>query len=205
MRHLFGFAILAVACLAMAGPATAALVTNGGFETGDFTGWTLTNTVYDSVSGPTSYAGQGLNPDTGSYFALLGTPAPDQGGPVELSQVLATTSGQQYTFSFSFFAQAPGLSTFSAFWDGTQLLNVTNANSGSDGNGNVIWTPESFTVTGTGSDTIAIYSGDDPNYNGLDSVSVTPISSPTPEPGSIAVWGLGLAAAMLMARRRRAA
>ena len=35
--------------------------------------------------------------------------------------------------------------------------------------------------------------------------SLTPIVNPTPEPGSIAVWGLGVAAVFFVSRRRRSA
>ncbi len=204
MRWILSVFAALVLCLATVATAKAGLETNGGFETGDFTGWTVTNSQYDGVSTASNYAGQNLNPDTGNYFAALGTPTSDSGGPVELSQVLATSAGQQYTFSFAFFTQGPGPDSFAAYWDGTNLVNVVNGNSGSDVNGNVVWAHDSFTVTGTGSDTIAFYSGNDPNYNGLDSVSVTLKSSPTPEPASVAVWGLGLAAAFFASRRRKA-
>lgn len=40
---------IALALLAMAGTASAAVVTNGGFETGDFTGWTQFNTSTGSA------------------------------------------------------------------------------------------------------------------------------------------------------------
>jgi hypothetical protein len=59
---------LSCACLAYS-PAAADLIQNGGFETGDFTGWTL-GTASNSL---VAQAGQipGLNPHSGNHFAAL--------------------------------------------------------------------------------------------------------------------------------------
>ncbi len=184
-------------------PALADLITNGGFETGDFTGWTVTNTdgQPDNVVTFQNYAGQNMNPYQGTYFALLGTPAADQGGPVELSQVISTTPGAFYNFSFAYFAQPGSPNSFSADFGSTQVLNVLNDNSQTSNP--IGWQVESYIVKATGSSTtVALFSGNDPNYNGLDSVSVTRY---TPEPSSVALLGVAAVGLAFAARRRRKA
>ena len=60
-----------------AGAAQANLVTNPGFETGDFTGWAL--------SGDTTFTGvDGFSPHSGSFGAFLGTDFPNPNFPITL-------------------------------------------------------------------------------------------------------------------------
>lgn len=224
MRRFAGcFAALALCSgLMIARPASAGieLVANGGFEStdanGDFLQWQQANMQYSNVSvGPTSYAGETMNPDTGSNFALLGSPTNDSsqgggaGGGGELYQAIATSPGQEYTFSFAYYMQPldGGQNYFTASFGSTTVLNTVNNNSfTTDVSNNIIWAQESFTVTATSSSTvISFWSGADVNYNTLDSVSVQAIPNPTPEPSSLAVWGLGVVAALVVARRRRSA
>ncbi len=74
---------------ALATPAHANLVLNGGFETGDFTGWTeLGDPTYNIV-----WAG---NPHSGFYAGLSG-PVDVLGG---ISQSIATIAGHSYEVSF---------------------------------------------------------------------------------------------------------
>lgn len=81
---------LLVAAMLVAAPASAAeLITNGGFETGDFTGWTVTT-------------GQGTivntaNPYTGTYAARLRV---NNGATRTLSQAVATTQGYSYQLTY---------------------------------------------------------------------------------------------------------
>ena len=71
------------------------MVQNGGFETGDFTGWTLTDDIYSFVdNGSVS----GITPYSGSYFAALG----QSGALGYLSQTLSTVSNQVYLISLWF-------------------------------------------------------------------------------------------------------
>src|ERR1700691_6006704 len=107
-RFASGLILTACVLLAMSnGVASAAnLVTNGGFETGDFTGWSIsgpqTGPPFIQVSGPTTYA-VALNPYQGNYFAELGF----NGSDGTLSQTIATTPGTVYNFSYAYFAE-PG-------------------------------------------------------------------------------------------------
>jgi len=82
-----------------AGAAQANLVTNPGFETGNFTGWAL--------SGDTSDTGvDNFSPHSGRFGALLGTLPPDPRFPDTLpstgsiTQTLATTVGVSYAIEF---------------------------------------------------------------------------------------------------------
>src|SRR5438874_8646968 len=81
----------------ISGPAHAAeLVTNGSFETGDFTGWTqVGNTGFSGVECPgVGFAG----PGDGACDAFFG-PVGSDGG---ISQVLNTVPGKQYNIRFDF-------------------------------------------------------------------------------------------------------
>src|SRR5437016_1630445 len=79
------------AAFSVAYPAKANLIENGGFETGDFTGWTVSGDAF--VSG--TYAG--ISPHSGNFQALVGGNLISEGF---LAQTLATTPGQSYAISF---------------------------------------------------------------------------------------------------------
>jgi hypothetical protein len=100
--------LAAVAMLAVPGASSAAIVVNGGFETGDFTGWT----VFDQPSGFSGawfvYTGTSspLNkfliaaPPQGTYAAV--TDQGDQGSSV-LYQDIALEAGFKHTLSFDIY------------------------------------------------------------------------------------------------------
>ncbi len=75
-------------------PANANIVTNGGFETGNFNGW--------SLSGDTAFSGVGSIPPSPSDFASSGTNFAyfntTQG--VQIEQDLATVTGANYLVEF---------------------------------------------------------------------------------------------------------
>jgi len=157
------------------------LVENGGFETGDFTGWTLAgdggnlNYVDDS--------GLFVAPHSGTYCALLGEP----GFLAHLSQTLPTVTGQKYLISIWLNNPLAGSSSdpneFSVSWNGSKLYDKKNI-------AQVNWTNLQFTVKATGGSTILQIGGRDDNYYlGLDDVSVTPVLPPTisAQPASLTV------------------
>src|SRR5690349_12408753 len=103
MRTLSFRLALAVILVLTAAHAKADLVTNGGFETGSFSGWTVASTSCTGVGTNIGTGNPGcLNailsdpgPHSGNYAAYLGSGAPDT-----LTQNLSTTAGATYNVSF---------------------------------------------------------------------------------------------------------
>src|SRR5580704_8020221 len=99
MRQKALLALVALVTLLLVAPTSFAanLLTNGSFETGDFTGWTEGGNFEDTevVTGAFgSYSGA----EDGLFYAVLGPVGSDG----TLSQTFSDTVGGHYTFSFWF-------------------------------------------------------------------------------------------------------
>jgi hypothetical protein len=179
-----GFASTASICDGVAGN----LVSNCGFETGDFSDWNVLNDDGNTLVEGSSFP-DGVN--SGNFFAALGDEAAT---PTTVEQTFADTPGSTLTFSFYLYSDGQA-NDFTAEFDGTTLLSLPDASAAG-------YTEYSFTVTGTGSDTISFSVQDAPGFDGLDDVVVVdPPPAATPEPSSIAFLALALSAIILAHRR----
>ena len=154
------------------------IVQNGGFESGDFTGWNLVgNTVIkNSSTGSTVYNAVESNSGgyevahSGNYGAFLGDTQ-----LASLSQNLPTIPGQAYQLSFWLDNSKSGAGQqFQANW---------NANTVSSNSLYVLnnppalgWTNLQFIVTATGTNSVLQFKAENqPGGFGLDDVSVKPL------------------------------
>ena len=203
--QLFGLTVgmLVLAMLSVGSVAGATdfpeLAVNGGFETGDLTGWALSGDLTSNING---WGGAGvdnvysMNAYEGSnYFWAANSP-----GMGYLSQTITTIPpGANFTISFQLAndnccVYGDPLGEFTASFGGVTLLDIMNQPTSSSVDGHFVYTNYSFTVLGYTGSSAELKFGfyNSPGYWLLDAVSVKDPDhecvencvSPVPEPST---------------------
>jgi hypothetical protein len=183
-RLVSTLAAVAIAWLFAGTPkASADLVVNGGFDTGNFSGWTISG---DTLG---DFGVDGSNPNSGPFAAFFGT----EGDMTIISQLIPTIAGHTYTLTYALSNEdTQGLpqsnevvATF-----GTVTTDQTNLPA-------FPYTIETLTYQATGASTLVEFGfRNDNSFFLLDSVSAVP------EPSALVLCGIGGAVLLAFGRGR---
>ncbi len=168
--------------LVLPAAASSNLVFNGGFESGDFTGWILSGNPIPGVVDTSS-------PHSGTYAANLFA----AGSPGYMEQMLSTTPGA--TYQLTYFLESDGRvpNLFSAQIAGATLFSATDIPSQS-------YTEYLFSFRAASNSTdLKLGFRDDPSSLHLDDVAVTA----TPEPRSLYLLALAIASGVFTGLAKR--
>jgi hypothetical protein len=222
---------LAVILLAAASvvSANADAVNNAGFETGDFTGWSISGPAATLNGGPVSdpvttnpqdgsqYVGVSAAiapgvyvPNSGAFYAYFSGGAFNTTGTTmteyyTLSQTINTTPLQAYTVSFYLANDTPADPTHGYYNEVTGTfgtgtgLALFDVPATADAS---TYTKYTFYGIATSESTTLTLNFDNPGYFDVDDVSV---NAATPEPATLALIGPALGGLLYFARRRRKA
>jgi hypothetical protein len=207
----FGAVAGLIGMLFVVSPASANLISNGDFETGDFAGWAVVSAppfgvlVLQGSSYGSCCNSTGTGPELANHFASFGAGDTPING-VTISQTFNTVVGQTYSFSFNYGALGNGTEKldFGIFTGGgTQTLTTV----ADDHLGSTFKILAGTFVAGAGptstirfGDLGGIYDKDARSVDFVvDNVSVTAV----PEASTWAMMILGFAGVGFMAYRRR--
>jgi hypothetical protein len=177
MRKIRALGAGLVMVAVMSGINLQASLVNGGFETGNFSGWAL--------SGDTGADAFLISPSYGvAHSGTYGLYAGPYQNPINpgfgyIAQTLATVAGQTYHMSFWLRTSDGGINPqvppnqFVALWGGVQVASVLDAYT-------LPWAEYSVNVVATGSSTELKFGFWHPPAGwGFDDVSVSPVPEPT--------------------------
>ncbi len=169
-------------------------VTNGGFESGTFSGWTVTgDTSLIGVCDVSTCPG-GFAPEEGTYAAYFGP----VGDTATISQNITTTPGDLYTLKFFLANPVGGTPNYFSVTFGNTTFSLSNFGVAFG------WQEFDLTTQATGTSTpLSFTFRNDPAYWFLDNVSVTQGGQgTTPEPGTLVLFGSGALGLAGIARRK---
>jgi hypothetical protein len=188
------------AALALAASSAVADVVNGGFESGDFSGWTLNN------NGGTANVLSGGAPEGQKYAEIIAAASAGAGAAdVVLQQDFAGEAGDLLSFTYALSvsmsppAIANGCFTATNNTTGRTLFDYCLT-------GSTPWLSESYPLTEAGSYTLKFHAAATPSAAagceariGIDNVRLTPV----PEPGTVALLAGMLACVLVWLRHLR--
>lgn len=199
--------VVGLVVLGMTGVARANLIQNGSFEDQPLGSniWTIYDyTNGNNLQGWNLVSGSGIEVQHAYYTPYAG------GGPqyVELdsydnskmAQTVNTTVGEEYSLSFAY-SPRPGVpgnsNNIELYWNGSLLSTQSGT-----GGALTSWSLLSFTVYGTGSDTLAFAAAGTSDMLGglIDDVKLE--VAPVPIPSAVLLFGTGLASLIGLRRRK---